>query len=334
MTGKDLFASPAPAPPPAGRDLFASDRLDALAAEMTPDELRTAQTKNDEMGEHLRAKAQQARPGEDEAARFKRIYGGLTMPERPGMAEGMTRGYFQGGTFGFGDEAVAGVAAAHDALGGDNYGEAYNLRLAQERNKIDQFRKDSPGAAYGSEIIGAIPSSMFGPLNAIRGGNYVKGVRTGLGQGFLYGYGSGEGDVASRVESGGIGGGIGGPFGAAGVAIAKGIGNLVGGHMTRKAAKDAGMSTPAYQILNRGLQADDALTGGGAQRMAKSGGDAMLADAGSALIVYSIRPSLKAPPLPGWRPKPLRAASRTLAAGLTTPSTRQWASRGHRNPAP
>lgn len=295
MAGKDLFADD---DAPVGRDLFA---LEDIAAGMTPDELRTAQTKNDEMGEYLRRKAMVnaapaapvgmeagpsanmvGNPQRRDAAEFRRLYGGLTENERPGKVEGFARGYLQGGTFGFGDEAIAGIAAARDAIRGDaSYGDAYNTRLSHEREKIGQFREDHPVLGYGSEIAGAIPSSLSGPLNLARGGSYALASGTGLGQGALYGFGAGEGGIENRAKDARTVGAVGGTIGAVGVPIAKGIGNVVGSRMVGSAAEKAGLSKPAYRTLNRGLQADDALTGGGAQRMAAAGEDAMLADAGS-----------------------------------------------------
>lgn len=253
----------------------------AAARGMSPQELSVARSKNNAMGDFLRQQASQPKQGETEAETFKRQYGGLTMPERPGMGEGMNRASLQGATFGLGDEIVAGGTAALDAiLRGDNFGEAYGVRRAQERSKLEQFREDSPVAAYGSEIGGAIPTAMAPWLNIARGGNFARGIGTGAVQGGIYGFGAGAGGPVEQLKSTAIGAGVGGGVGALAVPVAAGAGRLVNRLMTDRAAKQVGMSGPQYQILNRAMQSDDALTGGGARRMQAAGPDTMLADTG------------------------------------------------------
>lgn len=251
----------------------------AASSGMSPQELSVARSKNNAMGEFLRQQASQPKQGETEAETFKRQYGGLPMPERPGMAEGISRALFQ--AMGFGDELVAGGTAALDAiLRGDNLGEAYDVRRAQERSKLEQFREDSPVAAYGSEIVGAIPIAMVPWLNVARGGNLARAIGTGALQGGVYGFGAGEGSPLEQAKSTAIGSGVGSAVGALAVPVAAGAGRLVNKLMTDRAAKQVGMSGPQYQILNRAMQSDDALTGGGARRMQAAGPDTMLADTG------------------------------------------------------
>lgn len=256
--------------------------LGNIAAKMTPQDLSIARSKDNRMGEYLRQQAKQPRPGESKADRFKRLYGGLSVPKRPGIAEGMLRAFSEGGTFGHSGEIGAAGRAAYDALFNDrDFSEEYKARLSQSDTKLDQFREDSPVAAYGTEIAGAIPSSLLPGLNILRGGQAVRAIGTGGLQGGLYGHGQSRGDLAERAQTTGLGSIVGGTIGAAGVPIAKGVGNLVNRYMTNKAAKTVGMTGPQYQITNRALSADDAMTGGGARRMDAAGPDSMLADAGS-----------------------------------------------------
>ena len=256
--------------------------LGNIAARMTSQDLSIARSKNDRMGEYLRQQAKQPRPGESEADRFKRLYGGLSMPKRPGMGEGILRAFSEGSTFGHSGEIGAAGRAAYDALINDrDFSKEYKARLSQSDTKLDQFREDSPVAAYGTEIAGAIPTSLLPGLNILRGGNVAKSVGTGVLQGGLYGHGQSRGDLAERAKTTGLGSIVGGTIGAAGIPIAKGLGNLANRYMTKKAAGTVGMTGPQYQILNRALSADDALTGGGARRMDAAGPDSMLADAGS-----------------------------------------------------
>ena len=256
--------------------------LGNIAARMTPQDRSIARSKNDEMGEYLRQQAKQPRPGESETDRFKRLHGGLSMPKRPGMGEGMLRAFSEGGTFGHSGEIGAAGRAAYDALVNDrDFSKEYKARLSQSDTKLDQFREDSPVAAYGTEIAGAIPTSLLPGLNILRGGNVARSVGTGVLQGGLYGHGQSRGDLVERAKTTGLGSIVGGTIGAAGIPIAKGLGNLANRYMTKKAAGTVGMTGPQYQILNRALSADDALTGGGARRMDAAGPDSMLADAGS-----------------------------------------------------
>tara|TARA_R110002126_G_scaffold11035_1_gene50305 strand:- start:2050 stop:4179 length:2130 start_codon:yes stop_codon:yes gene_type:complete len=252
------------------------------AESMEPQDLRIAQTKNDPFGEYLRAQAAVPKPGESQEQLDTRLYGKLTQDARPGTGEGMARAGLQGFSFAGGDELVAGGTALMDsAIRGDDFGEAYDYRVAQERNKLNQFRDDEPVLAYGTEIAGAIPSAMAGPVNLARAGQWGNAIGTGMLQGGLYGYGQGEGDALDQIQSTAIGATAGGTLGAAGVPIAKGVGNLANKYMTKKAAEQAGMSGDQYNIVMRAMSADDALTGAGQQRLLAAGDDAMLADSGS-----------------------------------------------------
>ena len=262
--------------------------------------ISVARSKNNPLGDYLRQQASQPVAGETEQETFKRQYGGLPMPERPGMTEGMARSYLQGGTFGFGDELVAaGKAGLDSTIRGDNFSDAYDVRRTQERSKLKQFREDNSVAAYGTEIVGALPTALLPQANLMRvqqGSKYgVQGaIRTpmfknkylqapGIGtlQGGVYGFGQGEGGALDQAKSTGMGAALGGTFGLAGVPVSKGIANLAERYATRQAAKKANLSGPAYQILDRALQADDALYGAGAKRIEDAGEGAMLADAGS-----------------------------------------------------
>lgn len=250
------------------------------AASMSPADLNIAKTKNTPFGKYLRKQAQKAIIGESAAAREKRLYG-TTPSERPSWAEGITRAFLQGGTFGFGDEIVAGGTAALDTMvRGDDFGPAYKHRRAQERRKLEQFREDSPVAAYGTEIVGAIPTALAPQLNLLRGGKMVQAVGTGMGQGGLYGFGAGEGSPTRQALSTALGVGMGGAFGTLGHYAGKGIGAGVERYMGNKAAKSVGMSYPEWQALNRAMSVDDSLLGPGMQRMQRAGPEAMLADSG------------------------------------------------------
>ena len=86
------------------------------ASGMGTDDLSIARTKNDDFGGYLRDQASQPKPGETPDETFKRQYGGLPMPERPGAVEGVARAGLQGGTVGAGDEIVASGKALLDTI--------------------------------------------------------------------------------------------------------------------------------------------------------------------------------------------------------------------------
>jgi len=256
------------------------------AAAMSPRDISIARSKNDEFGDYLRQQASQRQTGETDADMFRRQYGGLSETPRPGTGQGMARAALQGGTFGFGDEIVAGGASAMDALiRGDDIGQAYDARLAAERQKIDQFREDSPVAAYGSEIAGAIPTAVLLPQFGATQGLGLLG-RVGVGalnaglQGFGYGFGTGEGGAGERMKSAATTGVLSGAIGGAAPLVGAGARNLAERAMSIPAARSVGMSRPAYDVMRRAMGADDSLTGVGAARLRAVGPDAMLADAG------------------------------------------------------
>tara|TARA_R110000824_G_scaffold229920_2_gene417530 strand:+ start:1673 stop:3832 length:2160 start_codon:yes stop_codon:yes gene_type:complete len=256
-------------------------RLEMQIESMSPEDLNVAKTKNNPLGDYLRKQLQEPVPGESKDAEFKRLYGSLPMPERPGKAEGMARSYLQGGTLGYGDEIVAGATAALDAgIRGDNFSDAYDVRRSQERSKLKQFKDDNPVLATGTEIVGALPTVLAPQFNFLRGGKIGNALKTGATQGGLYGGGVGEGSPTEQAISATQGALIGTGGGGLGIIAGKGIGAGVNRYMANKAAKKTGMSYPEFQAINRAMSADDSLLGAGQQRMQRAGPDAMLADSG------------------------------------------------------
>jgi hypothetical protein len=257
----------------------------AQTAGMDPVDLSIARAKNDGMGNYLREQAQLPREGEVEEDRERRLHGSLAAQERAGAGEGSARGFVQGATFGAGDELVAAGAAGLDSLINDeDFGEAYDYRVGRERDKIDQFRDDSPVLAYGSEIAGSIPTAMLpgvrGPQAASALGKVLARGATGGTQGAVYGFNAGEGDAADRAKNAVVPGAAGTVLGAASVPVVAGVKNIANRYLTNRAAKEVGTSGPAYRILERTMSGDDSLSGAGAGRLAAAGDDAMLADAG------------------------------------------------------
>jgi hypothetical protein len=127
---------------------------------------------------------------------------------------------------------------------------------------------------------------MLGVLNAPRAatttGRVASGFGTGAGQGALYGYAAGDGDVADRLESAAATAAIAGPIGAAAVPLSAGVGKLARTLLERRFANQAGMPRAVIDKLNEIMSVDDSFTGAGAQRIEAAGEGAMLADAGPA----------------------------------------------------
>jgi hypothetical protein len=256
-----------------------------MAASMDPTDLSVARSKNNAFGDYLRSEAMAVRNGESLDQRNLRLGGKIT-DQNAGPVdalEGTTRAYVQGGLFGGGDELVAGGAAALDALtGAAPYSEAYDIRLARERAKLNEFRATNPALAYGSEIVGSIPTSIMLPgfkqaQSAGLAARAGMGSVEGAAQGFLYG---GLAADKNRLSGGAMGAGFGGGIGALAPVVSSGARNLYDRYATARAARSVGLSRPAYEIIKDVSQADDSLTGAGADRLRSAGPSAMLADAG------------------------------------------------------
>tara|TARA_Y100000114_G_C11737332_1_gene316971 strand:+ start:25 stop:1536 length:1512 start_codon:yes stop_codon:yes gene_type:complete len=101
----------------------------------------------------------------------------------------------QGLLFGFGDE----VEAFARAITTDkNYDES----LQQVRSEIESFRQQAPAAAYGSEILGSIPSTILTGGAGLAGRVGLQGPgRIAALQGGAYGFGASEGNFGERATS-------------------------------------------------------------------------------------------------------------------------------------
>lgn len=143
----------------------------------------------------------------------------------------------QGATFGLSDEGLAAMqAAAASMSGGQTFGEEYERALASERTKLKAYQQAYPVSSAAYEIGGAIIPSLI--ASAVTGGTATPGIvaaeaplaarlgkaaMTGLGQGAAYGYGTGEGGYANRLQSAAYGAGA----GAISAPALVGAGNLI-----------------------------------------------------------------------------------------------------------
>ncbi len=115
----------------------------------------------------------------------------------------------QGLTFGGSDEALGWLTSQMGRT-------PYKENTDAFRTELDDFREESPLAAYGTEIAGA----MAIPFGAIKqGGNLgIRAIQSALlggSQGALYGFLSGEGDAGERAPNMLAPAAIGGAIGAA-----------------------------------------------------------------------------------------------------------------------
>lgn len=138
-----------------------------------------------------------------------------------------------------------------------------------------------PALAAAPAVAASAPASLLGRSAAGLGG----GMALGAGEGAVYGYGAGEGaERGSEAATGAlIGGAAGGMLGAAAPVVSDavaGVARALGNRPSKAAARQMGLSPTSVEALLMNLNADDALSGAGAQRIASAGPGAMLADAG------------------------------------------------------
>ena len=126
------------------------------------------------------------------------------------------RAAMQGVMFGFSDEAAGLFRGIYDAATeGKPFTEAYTEARDKARKNLDDFRKDDPLAAYGTEIIASLPTALLGGAGLARTGAALAGKGLGAAtrragvEGAIYGAGAGEGDVVDQTGSALLGGATG-----------------------------------------------------------------------------------------------------------------------------
>ena len=151
----------------------------------------------------------------------------VTSPNNPNVARGRLAAAGQGLGQGLGmgtlDEVVG---ALYGLTGPGTFGENYNYATANMRAGLDTAREDYPATTTGSEIAGALGSSLsgWGALGVNpTGGNLAKTTLRGAGMGGVEGalYGAGTQDQ-DRLGGAISGAGYGSAFGAAAPAIVSG----------------------------------------------------------------------------------------------------------------
>jgi hypothetical protein len=134
-------------------------------------------------------------------------------PKAPADSQ-IIRSLAQGATFGFAEEIEAGVRAAASMLGiGEDKG--YEAIRDEIRQKLANFKKENPGTAITSEIVGAIIPTIAAvvasggtaapaALARLAGIGAVEGGLTGLGTSESKTVGGMAGDTATGAITGAV----------------------------------------------------------------------------------------------------------------------------------
>lgn len=269
-----------------------NDDFEAMAASMSPTQLSVARSKNDAFGEYLRAKATETVPGEDDDARFKRLYGGgITSPleqfarEHP-IAAGASK-FIQGTPFvgEYADEAVGqGNAQNTDKM------RAMQQWMDEEHPWLSKGLEIGGGVAGAMATAGAALPAIIKAAPSSLGMQMLYGaILSGLGgtaEGAISGYGSGVDPdsrrraMGDRAMLGGVLGlGIGGLIPPLSKGVGAGVKKAADWWTHMREAKSLGLDDASMDYLVRALEGDDALTAG-VNRVRSAGPDAMVLDAG------------------------------------------------------
>lgn len=167
-------------------------------------------------------------------------------------------------------------------------GRADTKALAAEQPVADIAGKVTGGVGLGSQLVKrGLSLAAAAPTGARLGGKtglVARSAADGSILGGIYGFGSGEDGFLNRAYEAGKGALLGGIIGGAVPAAAKGVSagyqNVVDALAARSAAKTAGASPEAVNMLTNVLEADGTLGARGATNMGRAGNEAMLVDAG------------------------------------------------------
>ena len=167
-------------------------------------------------------------------------------PSVGGDVMGTARGLFQGATFGFGDEIIAGgTAGLKKIVSGDDraLGDIYQQELQRERERIGEFRETDPIKAYGSEFAGGAAV----PLGVSK--NVKQAVTLGAGTGGAFAAGSAEGDAMDRLMSIPTGAAFGAILGGTFQVAGRTVQDLLKDFLSKKAQKAAAEGAKSVQQL-------------------------------------------------------------------------------------
>ena len=129
-----------------------------------------------------------------------------------GLAEGITQSALQGLSFGTADEIQGFAKGLYSKfVEGKDFSTAYNETVDDIRSDLKSFREQEPLYAYGSEIVGSLPTALLGGAGLAKAG--VGAVKGAGAMGALYGAGATDSnDPVDRAIGGTVGGLTGGTF--------------------------------------------------------------------------------------------------------------------------
>lgn len=210
------------------------------------------------------------------------------MVQRNSAPYSALQGATDAASFGFADEAAAGLGSLLDNILPGGQSRSYDEALAGIRGQQESAQQDNPWSYLGGQIGGgvAMGAATGAPLAAASPSLVMRSLgsaATGAAGGGLYGFGSGEG-LEDRAVEGAVGAGVGGALGALFPAVAevgrRGYRAVADALTTNRTASGVGTSPDVLRILSRQMGADDTLGPRGLRNMAAAGQDAMLVDAG------------------------------------------------------
>lgn len=251
------------------------------------------------------------------------------------LAQASAHGLFQGATFGFGDEIVAGLKSL---IGGGSYRD----NLQQMREEMERYRRELPALYGGGEVAGAALTAPFIPGGPLRGSSLLgaagRGALQGAVAGGLAGAGHAEDDVVGSAARGAVAGSVlGGAIPPATRAAGKVGGMLLdlAPGLRQRLSVLPGVATPeerAAEIVMRDLQRDGLTVGDVDRWIAEAraaGKPAVVADAAGPNVRALADVAAKVPSAgvqygPGlvdrWREQAARVHDDILALGGRNPN--------------
>lgn len=165
-----------------------------------------------------------------------------------GRLGAIARSALQGGTFGFGDEIVAGGTTALKNTFGE--GTTYEAELQAERDRLQIGREQNPKSTLAAEIGGAValPGAAV-KSGASKIGNTLRAGGVSAVGGGVYGFGAGEGGAENRLKDARNTALVAGSLGAAAPVIGSQVKRLYDAASMKKAIKAAGRTAPSLDEL-------------------------------------------------------------------------------------
>lgn len=199
---------------------------------------------------------------------------------------------------GFADEVGAAVSSAGSKIFPWREPITYDQALAEGRADTKTLAAEHPVADIAGKVTGGVglgaqmaKRGMSMLANAPAGtpllgwtGQMARGAGDAGLMSLVHGFGSGEGGIANRgieaLKEGAVGAAIGGALPAVAKGVSAGYQKVADALAARSAAKTAGASPEAVNMLTNVLEADGTLGARGNANMQRAGKEAMLADAG------------------------------------------------------